>query len=112
MFNMLVVTRTNGRISVSLDGKPTALADIAFRAEVTAIGWRPWRNTIKIDSLSFFQEEALAEEAEGGQAASSASSAEVEARMDEPMSHHAQGSDLRDAGAAGERAPPLPPPPE
>jgi len=47
----LSVVRVNGVIGVSLNGIPWGVDDIPIKADITAVGWRPHRNTIKIESL-------------------------------------------------------------
>lgn len=48
----LLVVRSGGRLTVSLDGSPVpGMANIPFSSAVTAVGWRPWRNSIEVKTL-------------------------------------------------------------
>ena len=48
-FQTIVITRTDGKLTVSVDGE--AWNDISFPRSIDAVGWRPWRNTINIKDL-------------------------------------------------------------
>ena len=48
-FQTIVITRTDGKLTVSVDGE--AWNDISFSSSIDAVGWRPWRNKINIKDL-------------------------------------------------------------
>ena len=45
----IVIIRRDGKLKVSVDGE--AWPEISFSSSIDAVGWRPWRNTIKIKDL-------------------------------------------------------------
>merc|ERR1719498_612343 len=51
--HLLNVKRTKSKVTVLLDGESTGLHDLTLDGPVKAIGWRPWRNTMKIRSLFY-----------------------------------------------------------
>jgi hypothetical protein len=49
----LTARRRDGILSILWDGKPTRFVELPLDVEITAIAWRPWRNRIKVESLSY-----------------------------------------------------------
>lgn len=52
----LTARRRDGILSILWDGKPTRFVELSLDVEITAVVWRPWRNRIKVESLSYVQE--------------------------------------------------------
>ena len=48
-FQTIVIIRRDGKLKVSVDAE--AWDDISFSSSIDAVGWFPWRNTIKIKAL-------------------------------------------------------------
>ena len=58
----LRLMRTAGVLAVFFDGLPVpGWQSLSFSDAVTAIGWRPWRNTVHVQSLGFLQKNATIE---------------------------------------------------
>ena len=47
----ITLVRISGKLSVSLNGTATPMQNIALPEAVTAVGWRPHQNTIKVTEL-------------------------------------------------------------
>ena len=57
----LRLMRTAGVLAVFFDGLPVpGWQSLSFSDAVTAIGWRPWRNTVHVQSLGFLQKNSAA----------------------------------------------------
>ena len=48
----ITLIRISGKLSVHLNGKATSMQNMALPEAITAVGWRPHRNTIKVTELT------------------------------------------------------------
>jgi len=80
-YQTIQLTRRGGILSVSLDGQPVAgMQSLPLSASIDAVGWRPWRNNLKVTDLydaSSMEENEVVTESKANEASAEIKSMEV-----------------------------------